>query len=55
MPDITMCGNPDRCPKAGTCYRAIAEPSMMQCYMDFYESGDGCEDYIPCRDEGMPP
>ena len=46
MPDITLCTNTE-CPMAGSCKRALLEPSdMMQSYHNFkYDEHSGCEFY----------
>jgi len=44
MPDITMCANPNACPKAGECWRATATPTPhRQSYSTFYREGDECK------------
>ena len=47
MADITMCFNPQMCPKKHTCYRFTAPPSMYtyQSYALFYQEGKECDHY----------
>ncbi len=40
MPDISMCANVE-CPKAGRCYRFMAEPSERQSYGSFKPDASG--------------
>lgn len=43
--DITFCGNKEKCPNAGTCWRAADLPPGIYTYSLFYKEGEKCEYY----------
>ena len=49
--DITFCGNKEKCPNAGTCWRAAALPPGIYTYSLFYKEGEKCEYYWETKNE----
>nr|DAT84253.1 MAG TPA: hypothetical protein [Caudoviricetes sp.] len=52
MVDICKCANAKECSKKDTCFRHLAEDSIMQSYCTFYKlHRDICPYYMPVKDE----
>lgn len=47
MPDISKCGNPEKCKRRNECYRYTSEPSPYQSYSNFMDENGVCDALYP--------